>query len=1135
MLKKQFFVLLFVSFSVLIAQETNTNFSIKKIFATKDTIQIEKFSLNSINLKILNRQNQLIDSSFYKVNFQKGFLIFNEKSTFLNDSVSIQYQKLPNFLTKEYSIYDTNRVVTNKSKEDNLYKVSNDISNKFVPFDGLNTSGSITRGVTVGNNQNAVTNSKLDLKITGKISDKVSIRASIQDSNIPLQNGGYSQRIDEFDQIFIELFSEKWNLRAGDIFLENRKSKFLNFNKKVQGLSTNFSFGKPDNKTTVFASGALVRGQYAKSNFTGKEGNQGPYKLRGQNGELYIIVISGSENVFVNGILLKRGDDKDYVIDYNAGEIKFTTQFPITSEMRIVIEYQYTERNYTRFVTYGGAIHEAKKWSIGGFLYSENDVKNQPLQQNLSEDQAQILVNAGDNVELMNSQSAYLDSYSANKTLYKKVTVGATTYFEYSNVSTDILYNVRFSSVGNNAGNYILSNTSAIGKIYKYVVPIAGVLQGSFEPIIKLIPPTQLQIATILGKFNPSEKTLIDFEIGISDNDKNLFSSIDDKDNVGLAGKLNFKKRLFSKKCIVDGFVNYQFVQKNFRTIERLFTIEFNRDWNLTTFSGNQSYIIAGFNFLLPQNGKLTYQFEKLNFSESFSGNRHVFDALITHKNFKILNQTSYLQSDGTLSDSKFFRNHSQVRFNFQKNWVGTSLRTENNQEKLKTTNFFSTLSQKFIEYGALVGRGDSTKVFVEFGYLNRANDSLQMGFLKKVNQSNSFYMKSKLIQSEKRNLSIFINYRTLKFENPLTKNQNSLNSRLQYNDRFFKDLVQSTTNFETTSGTIAQQEFTYIEVAPGLGVYTWKDYNGNGIQEILEFEIAPFQDQAKFVRLYLPNQIFINTHQNKFSQSVTLNPNIWQNEVGYRKLLSFFYNQTTFSFDRKIIRNSDNFDLNPFKNSEDLLGLNSNFRNVLYYNRGKQKNSVTYTFLSNQSKNLLSAGALENKIFTHQLQYEHLLSKTWLFSLNGKTGKLVTKSENYAARNFNLNTSEIIPKISYLFTKNASLDLFYEYKNKKNIIGELENLKQTQFGTSFSISNNKKFSTNGEFSLIDNQFIGNELSPVAFQMLEGLQPGKNLTWRFVLQKNLTQYLDININYQGRKSETSKTIHTGNVQLRAFF
>ena len=75
----------------------------------------------------------------------------------------------------------------------------------------------------------------------------------------------------------------------------------------------------------------------------------------------------------------------------------------------------------------------------------------------------------------------------------------------------------------------------------------------------------------------------------------------------------------------------------------------------------------------------------------------------------------------------------------------------------------------------------------------------------------------------------------------------------------------------------------------------------------------------------------------------------------------------------------------------------------------------------------------------------------------------------------------------------------------------------------------------NGEVSLYQNQFDGDVLSPVAYQMLEGLQAGENLTWRLLVQKNLTQYLDININYQGRKSETSKAIHTGNVQLRAFF
>ena len=154
---------------------------------------------------------------------------------------------------------------------------------------------------------------------------------------------------------------------------------------------------------------------------------------------------------------------------------------------------------------------------------------------------------------------------------------------------------------------------------------------------------------------------------------------------------------------------------------------------------------------------------------------------------------------------------------------------------------------------------------------------------------------------------------------------------------------------------------------------------------------------------------------------------------------------------------------------------------------------------------------------------------------MNSKTIKTELASENYASRNFEVIGYQLSPKISYLFNKNTSLDLFYEYQNKENQFGNGETLLQNRFGTSFSYAGEKKFTMNGEFSLYQNKFEGDALSPVAFQMLEGLQPGQNLTWRLLLQKNLTEFLDININYLGRKTETSQTIHTGNIQLRAYF
>ena len=304
----------------------------------------------------------------------------------------------------------------------------------FSPFAGLETTGSLSRGIRVGNNQNAVLNSELDLQITGQLSEKVGIRASIQDANIPSQHGGYSQTLNEFDQIFIELFSDSWSVRAGDVDLVNGHSYFSSFHKKVQGIATSVSFTHENGaKSEVFGAGALVRGIFHRSEFKGIDGNQGPYKLKGPNGELYILVVSGSERVFVNGIQLVRGEDNDYVIDYNAGEVKFNTTYPITSNMRISIEYQYTDRSYTRFIGYGGARYSNNGFEAGITVYSESDAKNLPLQQSLSEEQIEILKQAGDDPDAMQAPSAVEDTYSENKILYKKEWVDGKDIYVFSN------------------------------------------------------------------------------------------------------------------------------------------------------------------------------------------------------------------------------------------------------------------------------------------------------------------------------------------------------------------------------------------------------------------------------------------------------------------------------------------------------------------------------------------------------------------------------------------------------------------------------------------------------------------------------------------------------------------------------
>lgn len=1123
------------------SQNRKSNYK-TKLFAYKPEIKIDSVSINSSVFFVTKKNTELIDSTLYNVNFAKAILTF--KRPIEADSVIINYLKFPDFLTKTYQQLDEGLIVGDNSNTETLYKLSNSNTNKtFTPFEGLTTSGSISRGVTVGNNQNSVLNSELDLQITGKLNEKVSLRASIQDANIPLQESGYSQRLDEFDQVFIELFNDQWHIRAGDINLVNTDSYFANFSKRVQGLNFNLNLEGETSKTNLFAAGAIVRGQFTTSQFVAQEGNQGPYKLQGPNGELFVLIVSGSETVYVNGIAVKRGEDQDYIIDYNAGEIIFNTTFPITSEMRITIDYQFSDRNYSRFIAYGGGNYKKEKLNIGVSVYSENDAKNQPLQQNLSKEQVDILANAGDDRSQMIAASEIREELNDNRILYKKELINGMEAFVFSNNPDDDLFRVTFSLVGQNQGNYIISNINAINNIYEFV----GVNQGNFAPVIQLVAPTKLQIAVLNGSYQPTNNTKVSFEGSASKNDLNLFSDSNDENNNGFAGKLNINQTLLKNDTLwnLDAFLDSDYISSNYRNIEGLYNPEFNRDWNLDLSNtngiglklGDQLLFNSGLNLFHENQGSLSYKFEHLNFTNGFNGNRHMANVNLVFNKLNFVSYTSFLNTQSTINTSTFLRSQNKIIYSMKNSWTGAQLAIEDNQQRAILDNNLTPLSQKFQSFEVFLGIGDSTSIFSEVGYKTRINDSIRDNTLQKVNTSNTIYLNSRLIKNKNTNLALYTNYRTLKNTNRNIEDENSINSRFQFTKKLFSQVVQWNTIFETNSGRLPQQNFTYVEVEAGQGTYTWIDYNENGIQELEEFENAKFQDQGVFIRVLLPNRVFIKTHQNRLSQTLTINPAQWSvSENKSKKFWSHFFNQTSYLVDRKIKRQGNNFNLNPFNSKkEDQLGLQLNFRNVLFYNRGKQRYTTSYTYLDNTTRNVLSVGAVENSLKSHQLNINHKLSDNWLVALLSAVDNNESISENFTTKNFNFNEKRFNPKLSYLFNDNSSFDVFYQYASKNNTIGNLESLKQAKYGVSFNLASSQQSAINGVFNFFSNTYNGDSNTPVAFQILEGLQPGKNFTWSLLAQKKLTKFLDLNLSYFGRNTETSKTIHSGTIQLRAYF
>lgn len=1105
---------------------------------------------------------QRLDSTFYQ--FEQQQLTWLRAPA--ADSLWVKYRVLPYALSATFSLIDTTQ------QEDNPTGL---IIGSYDPFatgggllDGqqLNYSGSFSRGLSFGNRQDLVLNSSFNLQLSGEIGDGIVVTAAITDDNLPIQPEGNTRQLRDFDRIFIRLEKDRTRLTAGDYELASPEGYFLQYYKKLEGASFETSQvldngGQWKNTASV----AIARGQFRRQQLNAIEGNQGPYKLQGSQNERFIIVLAGTEKVIVDGQTLTRGRDADYTIDYNQGEVTFTSQQLVTKDSRINVEFEYADQRYLRSLYAANTSYEQGRWRAYTNIYSQQDSKNASGDLQLSDAEREQLQLAGDELQGATiSTISSLDAPDSQRATYRLADTlincgGQDSLFRRLIFDAEAVLVASFSRVGAGQGNYVLDlEQTANERVYRWVAPdpITCEPKGEYEPLRQLVAPKLQRLMSSGGSYALGNNGQVKAELAYSQTDNNRFSQLDTQDDNGLAARADWEQYWLlgadSSNWRLETQANYEWVQANFRSINPYRSPEFLRDWSLANVNGvgntlptQEQLSGAGLALAHPTAGRLQYRWASFVRDSLYIGQRHEGRLESNWKNWHLTATNSWLNSQANERNTRFTRPNLllQKRFERWNNWqLRLEAQSEKSESRTATLDELNANSFFFQRYSANISSPEQEQWQVSTGFRSRTDyqplgDRFQQSTLAQEGELSGRWRPSKSFNT-KANLT----YRELKVLDTQLSTQDpakTLLGRLDATLNLWKSGFRSNTTYEIGSGQEPRIEYTYLFVGAGQGQYIWLDslYNNDGKIQVNEMEIAPFPDIADHIRVSIFTDDFIRTDNLNLNQSLALDPNRWwsKSELGWQRFLGRFDWQSSLSINRKVRALEGVQSWNPWQNNlpdSALVALTANQRHALYFNRRSTKYDLQLEH-SLQPRRLVPTTGFESRLLrTTSLRSRWNMTDAATLRLEASHRQREADSEFFNNKDYQLAGYSLKPSVSYQPGQDYRLVLAYTHLTEENTLpGTSEQLLRRELQLEGNYQQWLRLSA----SMVNIELTGDPRSPVGFVLLNGLQDGQNWIWNASLTRQLGRFLQMTLTYEGRQTGEAATVHVGRAQVTAVF
>ena len=1025
---------------------------------------------------------------------------------------------------------------------------------EFLGFGGIEVEGAFMRSLSGGQQYGVRTHSALDLRLFGAISEKLSVQASLTDQQMPFEPEGNTQRLQDFDRVNIQLIHPDWKLEAGDILLNNYGgNSYLRYQRQVQGVgvSTDYlSIDSASSNTRFYSS--MSRSKVGTMRIEPVEGVLGPYRIQGPQNQTFIFILAGSEKVYLDGELLVRGMEHDYVIDYNAAEIQFNPSVYISKYSQILIEYEYSEQDFAHSLS---SLHHAQKFEklrISFDYYQEADNLNKPINE-LSNSDMEVLAatdqTAGyayiDNIDSVSDDFALgTPLYTYTDTLVNGAPYQVLSFVQTPTEEQD-LFQVGFSYLGEGNGDYQLTYSNSNQQIYEWVAPIEGQSQGAYAPLRKVILPQKRQVLELGLAYDLSKHSELGVKLSTAQFIGNRFnkeaSTLDGK-AVSVFYQMDQKPLFADSKWKWSYYLQLERIDSSYMPVQNFRTLSFNRDWGIDP----TGFYLNNDESLLSQS--IGLKSRQHSFDYGLSLRKLGEDPVAWQQNFAYTN-TSVLRTKVKLNavENQYLGEQIQWQkafadLSFRKYQIvpGYSYEYEKHQKTSKDSLVQSF--QNFDQHRFYLKSNDSAKFSYLLSHAIRNDYRPLEGVFALFEASNTSSLEGQYLFSSGEKIALSFLRKEITNGFGRGDQPQFYQGQFSWAQYFWQGNFKQDIHYQTGTTRVLERNYFFQEVALGLGTHSWSDLNNNGQKELEEF----YEDETTYGdRNYIKLFNFSNTYQTAYMNLLRYRlswafPRKWSDQHFMASALSKLSGQFLVHLENKNAAESWQERLTVWEEGIEeasLLSSRQQLKSDVQLNRGGAL-SANLTWQRSARKQLLTNGFEGNEHQGFQASTMANLLEDWNMNLGYKNDFRASFSDLVEQKNYSYQAQGFTPSINWQPYKSWRVGSQFEMVQKKSL-GEGAAvevaIQKLEFRTKWIHSSQGVIEGHFGFIKVENKAEDQALNALLYDMYEGLNAGDNYVWDLTLRRKIIGDLQLNLSYNARKASDRKLVQFGSVQLSALF